>query len=232
MQKPSSRANMVLIGGIAGIIGVLLTVVSDLILLGKPVSAYTFLKLGTESMAGLAQWRITTGTFLGVVVLPLQIAGLITVYYGLKPAGRFISLAVVIVTAHALIMGVAFHVSYAFIGSGWKLYYEIGSGNIIASEMIKKFDYYWKIIVFIILTELLFSSICYTFVILRRKTLYPKWMSLLNPLCVFLFMYPLIFALPAPVGGFIAPAYLNLSTMVFMTFSTATIYKSCKINAI
>jgi hypothetical protein len=41
-------------------------------------------------------------------------------------------------------------------------------------------------------------------------------------------MFPFIFTLPAPVGGFIAPAYFNISTMVFLSFSTAVIYKKLK----
>lgn len=229
MKNKTRKADNVLALGLAGIIAALLTIISDFILIGRPNSAYSFLKLGTESMADIAQWRITAGVFIGVVMLPFQIAGLIPVYYGLKPSGRIMPLIVVITNAHALIMGVAFHISYAFIGSGWKLYYETGSGNKLTSEIVKRFDFYWKVIVVIMLTELLFSSIIYVLIIMTGKTLYPKWMAILNPLCVSLFMFPFIFILPAPVGGFIAPAYLNISTMVYFSFSTAVIYKKLKI---
>jgi hypothetical protein len=228
MEKKTSKADIVLALGLTGIIGVILTIISDFILIGRPNSAYSFLKLGTESMADIAQWRITAGAFIGIVVLPFQIAGLISVYHGLKPSGRIMPLIVVIVNAHALIMAVAFHISYAFIGSGWKLYYEMGSGNRITNEIVRRFDFYWKIIIIIMLTELLFSSIIYVLLIMTGNTLYPKWMAILNPLCVLIFMFPFIFTLPAPVGGFIAPAYFNISTMVFLSFSTAVIYKKLK----
>jgi hypothetical protein len=228
MEKKMSKADIVLVLGLAGIISVLLTIISDLILTGRPNSAYSFLKLGTKSMADIAQWRITAGAFIGVIVLPFQIAGLISVYHGLKPSGRVMPLIVVIAYAHTLIMGVAFHTSYAFIGSGWKLYNETGSGNKITSEIVKRFDFYWKVIVVIMLTELLFSSIMYALIIITGKTLYPRWMAILNPLCILLFLFPFIFILPAPVGGFIAPAYLNISTMVFFVFSTAVVYKKLR----
>ena len=230
MENKTSKADIVLALGVTGIIGVLLTILSDLILLGRPNSAYSFLILGTESMADLAQWRITAGTFIGVIALPFQIAGLISVYYGLKPSGRVMPLMVVITNAHAIIMGVAFHMSYAFIGSGWKLYYEMGPGNKITSEIVKRFDSYWKIIVIIMLTELLFSSIIYVFLIMKGNSLYPKWMAILNPLCVLICLFPVLLSLPAPIGGFIAPAYLNITTMVFLSFSTAVIYKKLKNN--
>lgn len=225
MHVKSSKANMILVIGIIGIIGALITIISDFILVGRPTNAYSFLRDGTESMAGLAQWRITIGTFLGVVVLPFQIGGLIVVYYGLKPAGKLISLVVVAIAAHALMMGVAFHAAYAFIGSGWKLYYETGLNNINIAELINKFDFYWKIIIIIMFGELALSSVGFVLIILTRKTLFPKWMAVLNPFCVYVFMFPLIFVLPAPAGGYIASAYLNLSTVVFFAFCTVVIYK-------
>jgi hypothetical protein len=225
MHLKPSKANMILIAGLIGIIGALITVISDLILIGRPTNAYSFFKNGTESMAGLAEWRITIGTFLGVIALPFQIGGLTVVYFGLKPAGKLISFIVVAIAVHALLMGVAFHASYAFIGSGWKVYHETGLNNINVAELINKFDFYWKIIFTTMFTELTLSSIGFVLIILTRKTLFPKWMAILNPLCVYLFMFPLIFVIPAPIGGFIASAYLNLSTIVFFIFCTTVIYK-------
>ncbi|MHB8063712.1 MAG: DUF6796 family protein [Ruminiclostridium sp.] len=231
MKNKTGKADIILAVSLVGIVGVLLTIVSDLILLGRHDNAYSFLKMGmgTQSMVDIAQWRITLGSFIGVTVLPFQIAGLTSVYYGLKPSGRVMPLIVVITNVHALIMGVAFHISYAFIGSGWKLYYEVGPGNKITSELVKQFDFYWKVLVIIMLTEILVSSITYVLLILRGKTLYPKWMAILNPICVLLFVFPIIFAIPAPFGGFIAPTYMNISTMIFLTFSTVVIYKKLKI---
>jgi len=228
MVKEKSQIDIIRAMGLVGFISVLLTIISDFILIGRPSSAYSFLKLGTESMADIAQWRITVGAFLGIIVLPFQIAGLTSMHHGLKPSGRVMPLIVVLTNAHALIMGVAFHISYVFIGSGWKLYYETGPGNKITSEIVKRFDFYWKVIVIIMVTELLISSTIYTLLIIKGKTLYPKWMAILNPLCILLLVFPLVFIIPAPVGGFIAPAYFNISSMVFVSLSTAVIYKKLK----
>jgi hypothetical protein len=225
MQKVSTKGKWVLVGGVTGITGTLLTIISDFILLGRPVSTLSFFKLGTESMAGLAAWRITIGTFMGIIVLPLQIAGLTAVYFGMRPGGKRISFVVSAIYAHALIMGVAFHTSYAFIASGWKLYYEVGFKDLLAAEMMERFDYFWNIIIAIMLIELLFSSICFFVMVLKRKTLFPRWMGILNPLCIFVLMFPLIIWLPSPIGGYIGPAYLNLCTMLFLTLSTVIIYK-------
>ena len=225
MTKRSTVARHVLVCGLVGIIGALITIVSDLILLGKPHDAYSFLILGTQTMADIPASIITAGTFLGVFALPFEIAGLITVYYGLKQAGKWLSLVVVIPLVHALIMSVAFHVSYAFIGSAWKLNYEMGLQNASVLDMINKFDYYWKLIISVIASELLFSSILFAIMIFKRNTLYPFWMAFLNPFFVIVLIFPFIFSLATPIGGFIAPTFLNLAVVIFFTLSTIIIYK-------
>jgi len=228
MEKKTSKADIVLAMGVVGMVSAFITIISDLILIGKPSNAYLFIKMGTESMADITQWRITVGALIGVIVLPFQILGLIPVYYGLKSSGRVMPLIVVITTAHALIMGVAFHISYAFIGSGWKQYYDMNSGYKITSELVKRFDFYWRILFIIMLIEILISSFIYAVLIAKGRTLYSKWMAVLNPICFLTFIFPFIFSLPAPLGGFIAPAYLNISTIIFYGFSTAVIYRRLK----
>jgi hypothetical protein len=229
MYNTQKTAKFVLIMGLIGITGVLLTVISDFILIGRPSSSNAFFKLGTESMADLSQWRITVGAFLGIIVIPIQIVGLATIFYGLKSAGKIKAIIIVLTTAHTLMMAVAFHTSYAFIASGWNLYYELGTRDLIAEKMINRFGYYWKIIIIIMSVELIFSSAYFVFLILRGNTLYPKWMALFSPFCVLLYMYPVVLIAPKPIGGFIAPAFLNLATLVFFILSTITVYKKLMI---
>jgi hypothetical protein len=229
MDNTQKTARFVLIMGLIGIAGVLLTIISDFILIGRPISANAFFKLGTESMADLSQWRITMGAFLGIIVIPFQIAGLATIYYGLKSAGKTKAVITVLTFAHTLMMAVAFHTSYAFIASGWNLYYELGSRDLVAEKMINRFGYYWRIIVIIMAVELVFSSAYFVFLILKGETLYPKWMAFFSPVCVLLYMYPVVLIAPKPLGGFIAPAFLNLATLVFFVMSTVTVYKKQKL---
>lgn len=228
MEKKRSNADIILVLSFVGMFSIIITIISDFILLGKPSNAILFLKLGTETMADIAQWRITVGTFLGVLALPFQIFGLAPLYYGLKPSGRVMPLIVVILNAHALLMGVAFHMSYAYIGSGWRIDYKMHTGDNITSEIVNRFNYYWKLLIIIILIEIIVSSIIYVILVWKGKTLLPKWMAALNPLCIVLFVFPFVFALPAPIGGYIAPAYLNLSSLVFIGFMTTQIYKKLK----
>jgi len=225
----TGKAGTVRLLGLIGIIGVLFTIASDLVLLGRPDTGYSFFRLGTSGMTGIESWRITAGTFVGVFMLPFQIAGLISLYYGLRPSGRIMPLIVLLTDAHALVMGVAFHASYAFIAGGWKLFDAAGEGNMDVSRLISDFDFYWKLIIVIMFTELIASSVLFVLLVLKGRTLYPKWMAISNPLCLTALLSLVIPVIPSPVGGFVGPAVLNLSTLIFFVMSTLLIYKKLKL---
>lgn len=214
MEKKKQKADIIRVMSILGITSVLITILSDFILIGKPNSAYSFLKLGTESMWDISATRIAVGAFIGVVVLPFQLLGLVPVYFALKPAGKVLPLMAVIINAHTLLMGVAFHISYAFIGSGWALHHQEEVQS-VTSGLIARFGSYWWILAIIMLIELSFCSAVFIITVLKGNTLFPKWMAVFNPIGVLAITFPFIFILPYPIGGYIAPAYLNISTMIF-----------------
>lgn len=224
------KTNYVKILGSIGITAVFFTIISDVILLGRPDSAYSFFANPTECMTEIPLWRITAGVFIGVFMLPFQLAGLAPLYYGLKPLGRKMQLLAVIPSGHALTMGIAFHMSYAFMASGWKLYHAAAPGNNAAAPgndsaalMMKSFDFYWKLLIVIMLAELIFCSCFFAITVLRGKTLFPKWMAAFNPLFIIGAMFVIIFLIPSPVGGFIAPTILNTSNFTFFILSTVVI---------
>ncbi len=237
--------NYVKLFGSIGIIAVFFTIISDVILLGRPDSAYSFFAKPTECMAEIALWRITAGVFIGVFMLPFQLAGLAPLYYGLKPLGRKMQLLAVIPSGHALTMGIAFHMSYAFMASGWKLFYATMPGNQMAAapgndlltealwndpaaSMMKSFDFYWQLLIVIMLAELIFCSCFFAITVLRGKTLFPKWMAAFNPLFIMGAVFLIISLIPSPAGGFIAPTILNTSNFTFFILSTVVIHNRAK----
>lgn len=218
------KSTLILILGLFGIASVLVTIISDFILIGKASSAYDFLLLGTESMWDISAVRIAIGAFIGVVVLPFQLLGLVPVYFALKPAGKVLPVIMVIVNAHTLLMGVAFHISYAFIGSGWILHHQPDAA-MITSDLMEQYDFYWMVLAVIMAVELIFCSVIYSIVIGRGKSLFPRWMAVFSPLTVVIVAVPLIFLLPYPVGGYLAPACLNISTLIFFLLTLTIGYQ-------
>ena len=233
IERNRNKLNYVKLFGLIGITAVFLTMISDLILLGRPDSTYSFFAYPTECMADIAQWRITAGVFIGVFMLPFQLAGLVPLYYGLKPVGRKMQLLVTIPAGHALTMGIAFHMSYAFMAGGWKLSHEAAELNDLIkagpiSMMMKNFDFYWKLLIIIMLAELIIASFIFIILVLRGKTLFPKLMAAFNPLFILGLMFAIIYFVPAPVGGFVAPTILNTSNLTFFTISTAVVCKGIR----
>ncbi len=235
-----------LISGMVGILGVAVTIISDLILLGRPDSGYSFFLLPTECMTGIPGWRITLGTFLGVFALPFQIAGLVPLYIGLKPSGKAAAAITGLIGSHGLIMGVAFHTTYAFLADGWKLYHLVwpeaggsSAGPAIdgpladgPAVLMESFQIYWKLLIVIMVTELILMSTIYVFSVLKGNSLFPKWMAAVNPAVITTAVVLILLILPAPVGGYAAPTMLNLSTLTFIIISSSVIYKRVKRQAV
>lgn len=228
MQNVRDKEKFIRGMGVIGIIAIIITMISDVILLGKPTHALSFIIKGTETMSGIAPWRVMIGSILGVLFLPFQIFGLVPVYYGIKISGKRKPFAKIIPAAHALIMGVAFHISYVYIGRGWRLHHRDDVGNSGTLALMNSFDSYWRILIVVMFVDILCFSIIFAVTIWKGNTLYPKWMVFLNPLCVVMYLFPFVFIIPAPIGGYIAPTYLNLSTLVFMVLSTNVISNKIK----
>lgn len=227
MENNTKESKLILKLGLIGIASVLITIISDFILIGKPSSTYDFLIAGTESMWDISTARITVGAFVGVVVLPFQLFGLVPVYYSLKSSGKALSAITIIAYVHALLMGVAFHISYAYIGSGWKLNHRPDATQ-ITTELMKQYHRYWTILMVIITAEILLCSVIYSVVVAKGKTLYPRWMAIFSPASVAAFTLPLVVLLPYPIGGYIAPAYLNITTMIFYILTQTVTYRRLK----
>lgn len=217
MTKKQIKSNKILILGLIGIFATIITAISDVFLLGRPTDAREFFMLNTKIMVYLETWRISLGTIMGIISLPFQALGLVLLYDGIREANKYVRYLIVILIGHGLTMGIAFHTSYAFIGNALKLQNSIGADNTYYVELINKFNFYWNFIIAFIAIEVLISSIFYIISVLNKKTIYPKWMAMLNPIGVLILVYLFLIVLPKPFGGYIAPAYFHIGIMFFYT---------------
>ncbi len=205
--------------GLIGISAVFITIISDVILLGTPTSAYTYFTHPTECMATIPPWRIMTGVLVGVCMLPFQLAGLAPVYYGMQPAGKKLQLLALLPAAHALMMGIAFHTAHAFIAEGWRLSYGFSPANATIDAMVKGFDLYWVLLLVFMLAEMLLCSGVLAISVWKGRTRFPKWVAVCNPLLVLGVVFLVLLVLPAPVGGYIAPTIMNTTSLTYMALS-------------
>ena len=90
------------------------------------------------------------------------------------------------------------------------------------------FDFYWTVLLTIMATEILIGSIGYSIVVLKRKTIYPRWMAILSPMAIVVFTFAILLLMPSPIGGYVAPAFLNISTVIFFVLTLVVTYKRVK----
>lgn len=205
--------------GFFGLIAAIITGISDVLLLGTSVSGFEFISKPTEVMSLISNWRIAIGTLLGVFALPFQILGLIGVFYCIKKSNKILVAGNLIPFIHAVFMSVAFHMSYAFMAFGWKNLNTNLPNSHDAKILIEKFEFFWRFILIIMIVELVTGSVFLAIAVYKKQTLYPKWIMYLNPLTIFLCVFMFVAIIPAPLGGFIAPTFLNMSMAIFISIT-------------
>lgn len=220
MEQEGRRKNSIVLLGYIGIVGIIITIVSDIILLSKPDAGITFFINGTKTMEDLASWRIYAGTFLGVMALPVSVLGLVPIYNALKPSGRLLSGTVFATGAHALLMGAAFHMSFVYMGNAWKLAYDNSQDKVTVLKLMQGYEACYYALIVIMLIDILICSIAFIYAILKGKTVFPRWVAACNPIVIVLVVFGMISCIPDPVGGIISPTALNLSTLIIVVITT------------
>lgn len=229
MNVKRSSSGLILATGVVGALGAFLMAVGDVILLGRPISGPAFFatEMGRGNMVYLPQWRLALGSTLGVVVVPLQIVGFWQVLEALKPAGRWRSWPVFLIMAHMLIVGGAVHSTFMFVGTGLKAHHSLveASGTGLP-EMLAYFFSYQTVLYLIAGVELIVASSWFVVAVLSGKTAYPRWMAVLNPFILVALTTLLGMAMPAPVGGYLAPTQFNSGILLFFVISTAVLLQN------
>jgi Family of unknown function (DUF6796) len=226
-----SNKNVILITGIVGILGAVLMVISDLMISAIPFSGKEALELGLDSFLYISQNRLTIGTIMGVLCIPFCIIGLLQIYIGVRPAGKLWSIPITIFLFYAMVVGAVFHSSVGFLGTAQKTLHAIGEGySSHLSEMMNIFTNYNNMYLYIILVCMVIGSLLFAVAVITAKTTYPRWMSIFNPLFIYIFLYIIFLNLPSPVGGYIIYANFNLTIFIFLVLSTIALVRRERLN--
>jgi len=79
----------------------------------------------------------------------------------------------------------------------------------------------------VVRTTTLLTSLGFIFMVLSGKTLYPRWMALLNPI-IFLILSFVLFWVAPSLGKYTLPIALNIGYFLFFTISTMQLARLCK----
>jgi hypothetical protein len=190
----------------------------------------TAFSLDLENIRGLFEdkprWTYILGNYLAIIFLPFHIIGSYLIYLALRPINKKYAKFYFYPAVYLAVIGTGYHGTYAFVAD------IIQSGN--EDLLTKMLDYwlYWGAFLAVgysILT-------IYAFVlILKSKSIFPKWIAFLSPLSIILITTIISFILPNNMSGtktFLTVTGLNLPLAIFYFITTKYLLKEKKVDLI
>lgn len=188
---------------ILAIVGCIGTYMGDLLLLAVPLSGSEYYRIYQSAMINSSHARLLTGNTLGLVFLPLQLFGLWLLHLALSRSHLWLSRLVFFTLAYSVLSGLAYHVTFAFLGTGLQVDQQLN--NTVTRLMIEQYKAYNLTLFRFAQVSLSIGALLFAIQVLWKETLFPKWIAILNPLLLLFLVRFLTSLIPAPVGGYIRP---------------------------
>jgi len=170
-------------------------------------------------MQGISIERASLGHFFGVLGAPLYVVGFWHLMKMLEPAGQLASRIAFAVMSYGIMVGAIWIGSRASISAMVNFDSAADLSQLIALYELR----YESLLQVTRVAALVFSAI-YIWLVLSGRSLYPKWMALLNPVFLILMSFGIWMLLPA-LGVYLMPIALNVA---FALLFVASIYYSAK----
>ena len=219
-MKPHKKT--LLICGIIGMTAALLGCLADVLLLFVPNGGYE--NWDYRFFHQISSKRLLWGHYLGVLLIPFELAGLYVVGYGLQPAGKKWLYALGAAILYVMIIGVAYHGMLALYASALHL----GTGVLDAAiaqqigEGVKQMSAFFEPLGFLMFLVFAPLSLCFFYLVWAKKTHFPRWVALVNPLIVYA-VITLIYLLFPTWGAALMVAGFNLSLLLLFAVTTGVL---------
>lgn len=189
--------------GIAGAAGM---AVSDVILLSVPGAGWESDMSSFSSLAHVSLVRMTVGPLIGLVCSFFICFGFWYVSRKLAHLNERLSMIMFVSLTSVMFFGGAFHAGYYF--AGHALY----AGNL---ELYKAFISQLEIMSYLSIPGLLIGTGIYVYLTGFVPNGFPKWLKFANLLVIQGIVLGAFMILPAPVGGYIKPTFVNVASLLF-----------------
>lgn len=204
--------------GLIGAFGGLILFVGDMLLYYDESSVFLMQNMGNAS-----DFRITASAVSALFATWFYIIGLAQVYYAFKTVNPILRNAVIILFGAVLITFGIVHGEYIAIATSAKLSIQHNINIEIATSLASKINQTLRLFVYpfvAVLSFIFFSAV------LKRKTLYPRWIVFFFPLIPFLIQNYVTKYLPNNLWIIIDGGYLNLILIVFFLASTISLWNT------
>ncbi len=169
-----------------------------------------------QVMASIPLGRLMAGGLLGPISAFLYVIGFYHIYLLIKPNNSKIGKIFLALLCFGMMYGGAFHTHFTFAGIISRF------NNIELMQITEKYTVYNFYFMFFP------SLIAYSllgYLIIAKKTLYPRWLVLFSPIVLFWFS-GIVKNLPQPLMILIAGGWSNMIFIIFFTLSTILSYKN------
>lgn len=198
-----------------GIAGALTMALSDMILLGQPVSGSYYDISSFGAMQHIDSMRAALGSILGLVASFFICFGFWFLKKVFELVNQKLSTVLFIALSSIMFFGGAFHAGYYFIS---KPGLSPDSYNLIPQIVLNDFINHLELLSYLGVPGFLIGSILFFKLSLDEQ--FPKWLRYCNPLTLSFIFLAVFYFLPEPVGGYLKPTFLNLATASLFIFST------------
>jgi len=183
-------------------------------LLGLPVSGSYYDISSFGAMQHIDSMRAAFGSILGLVAAFLICFGFWFLKKMFEPVNEKLSTALFIALCSVMFFGGAFHAGYYFI-SVPGLSPELP--NLIPQVVLNDFINHLEVLSYLGAPGFIIGSILFFKLSLDAR--YPKWLRYANPLTLTIMFLAVFYFLPAPVGGYLKPTFMNVATVSLFILS-------------
>ncbi len=203
--------------GLLGILGGIVLFAGDMLFYYDSVSANLI-----ENMAKASDFRIVASGITALIATWLYLAGLIQIYFALRPVkslcrNLILACFTAIFTAYGIVHG-----AYVAIATSAKL---AVIHNLELKQSVDLAIQANQTLRFVVYPIFALLSVFFITQILKKKTLYPRWIVFFYPLLPFLGQFVICQHLKGSVKLIICGGYLNLLLIVFFTASTIALWR-------
>jgi hypothetical protein len=201
------KLNKLQLFSLFGILGSLLMFSGDMMLYFEPVSGLEYNSIAR--MGTMPIERLIAGGLMGPFASIFSIIGGYLFYMIFRSVNKTIAIILFICFAIFFIFGGTYHALFPNFGFVGRLPESLQTQQLLFIKTYKESLY---TVIFICGT---FWTLLLFYLILFKKTIYPKWMLLFTPTLLIMVSQPLKNYIPYPLGAVIYGGWINLCFMLF-----------------
>lgn len=214
------------LAGFCGLAGALLFFTGDMLFYGHFGSGSNFHNGLVDTVTHASDARLYAGGLVGPIAACLSIIGFWQLSQNILPPSGFLARSIFILFSVLMVFGSAVHTLWTTRGLAIKY---CASSLAPCADLRSSINSYWDIVYNIGAIPGILAAILLFFLILFRKTAYPRWTVLFNP-ALLIFISPLTEKIPAPLGAIFYGGSANLSIALFFFVSLFTTWNTAPLS--